>query len=99
MILVTGTLQIDPGQRDAFVEAARTLMATTREEAGCEHYAFTADLDDEATFHIAEQWASEPEMDAHSSAPHFAAFLGAIGGMVKGSSITKWSGATAEKLF
>jgi quinol monooxygenase YgiN len=99
VILVTGTLDVDPDQRDAFIEAAQTLMTATRAEAGCEHYAFTADLDDPGRFHVTERWTGDDVMNTHMAAPHMAEFMGAVGGLVKGVSLTKWEGATGSKLM
>lgn len=99
VILVTGTIDIDPDQRAAFVEAAQACMTPTRAEDGCEHYAFTADLDDPGRFHVAERWASDDAMNAHMQSPHLAAFMGALGGIVRGASLTRWDGATPSKLM
>lgn len=99
MILVTGTIDVDPDQRDTFVKAAQEVMTATRAEAGCEQYVFSADLDDAGRFHVVERWAGEDEMTAHMGSDHLAAFMGAIGGIVKGASLTKWAGATGEKLM
>lgn len=99
MILVTGAIDVDPAQRDAFIDAARTLMAATRAEEGCVSYSFAADLDDPGHFVLAEQWDAQSCMDAHMQQPHMAAFLGTVGGMVKASTITKWEGGTPTKLM
>lgn len=99
MILVTGTIDVDPEQRDAFIEAARKLMAATRAETGCELYSFAADLDEPGRFHISERWADEDAMNAHMGQAHLAEFMGAIGPMARGSSLTKWDGATGSKLM
>jgi quinol monooxygenase YgiN len=99
VILVTGTIDVDPAQRDAFIEAATKLMGPTRAEAGCERYAFTADVEDPGRFHVVEQWASEDEMNAHMQAPHLAEFMATIGAFVRGAGLTKWEGATGSKLM
>lgn len=99
MILVTGTLDIDPDARKEFIAATQELMTATRAEAGCAHYAFSADLDDDGRFYVAERWESEEAMGAHMAQPHFAAFLGTVGGMIRGTDVVKWTGATPEKLF
>lgn len=99
MILVTGSIDVDPDQRDAFIEAARKVMAASCSEDGCEQYVFSADLDDSGRFHISERWAGEDAMAAHMGQAHLAAFLGSIGAMVRGSSLTKWTGATGERLM
>ena len=99
MILVTGIIDVDPDQREAFIAAAQAAMEPTRAEDGCEHYAFSADLDDPGRFHVSERWASEEAMTAHMASPHLAAFMGAMGGLVRGASLTKWEGATGSKLM
>jgi quinol monooxygenase YgiN len=99
-ILVTGTLDIDPAKRDAFIAAATTVMEGSQAEAGCEHYAFSADLHDPGRFHISEQWADKAAMDAHGASPHFLTFMGSMGDFgVKGASLTKWEGATGGPLM
>ena len=99
MILLNGHIDVDPDQRDAFIEAARTLQTKTREEAGCEAYAFTAALDDPGRFYVSERWADDDAMATHASSPHMAEFFGAVGGVVRGADIMKYTGATAEKFM
>jgi quinol monooxygenase YgiN len=99
-ILVTGTIDLDPAHRDAFVEAANAVMAATHVEDGCEHYVFSADLNDPGRIYVAEQWASQETMDAHGASAHLAEFMGAMGGFgVRSATLTKWDGATPTKLF
>jgi quinol monooxygenase YgiN len=99
VILVNGYMDIDPDQRDAFIAAVQKLQAPTRAEDGCESYAISADVDDPARFHISEQWASEEAVAGHMAAPHMAEFFGAVGGMVRGASVVKWTGGVPEKLM
>jgi quinol monooxygenase YgiN len=99
VILLSGHLDVDPDQRDTFITACQSLMTATRAEPGCGHYAFSADLDDPGRFHVAEQWADEDAIASHSGSPHMAEFLGAIGPLVRGADITKWTGATGEKFM
>jgi quinol monooxygenase YgiN len=99
-ILVTGTMDIDPAKRDEFIAAATAVMEGSQAEAGCEHYCFSADLHDQGRFHVSEQWADKGAMDQHGGAPHFVAFMGAMGGFgVRGATVTKWEGATGSPLF
>jgi quinol monooxygenase YgiN len=99
-ILVTGTIDIDPANRDAFIAACQELMAATHQEAGCEHYSFSADLADGGRFHISERWSTKEEMDAHAASGHLASFMGQLGGLgVRGASLTKWDGATGSPLM
>src|SRR5688572_30557867 len=94
-VLVTAVIDLDPANRDAAIEAFKTVMEPTLQEEGCEHYSFTADLNDPGRFHVSERWASADAMNAHMASPHLAALMGAMGGLgVTGASLTTWSGAT-----
>ena len=99
MILLSGTIDVDHDQREAFIEPARTLQSKTREEAGCEGYAFTAALDDPGRFYVSERWSDEDAVASHAAAPHMADFFAAVGGLVRGADITKYTGATGEKFM
>ena len=99
MILVTGYIDVDPGQRDSFIAAVKAVQAKTREEPGNQHYVFSADLEDDGRFFVNEHWADEDAIASHMASPHMAEFLGALGGLVRGAELIKYSGATAEKLM
>jgi quinol monooxygenase YgiN len=99
-ILVTGVIDLDPAQRDAAIAAMTECMTATRAEDGNEAYVFSADVNDPGRFWVSEQWASEEAMTSHMGSAHLAAFMGAIGGFgVTAASLTKWTGASAEKLM
>ena len=99
-IIDTGVIDLDPAKRDAAIEAFTEVMTATRAEDGCESYVFSADVTDPGRFYVAEHWASEEAMTGHMASAHLAAFMGKMGGFgVTAASLTKWSGATAEKLM
>jgi quinol monooxygenase YgiN len=99
-ILVTGTIDLDPANRDQAIATFTECMVATRAEDGCEHYSFAADVEDPGRFHVSEQWASQEAMDTHMQTPHLAALMTAMGTLgVTGASLTKWDGATASKLM
>lgn len=98
-ILITGHLDVDPAKRDDFIALTLPLMQATREEAGCEHYTFSGDVEEPTRFYIAERWADQATMDAHSASAHLATFMGSLGGIVTGGSLTKWDGATSSKIM
>lgn len=99
-IVVTGYIDVEPANRDAAVEAIKTLMAASQAEEGCEDYAFSADLNEPARFRITEQWRDQEAMDEHNKTPHLAAFMGALRDLkVTGTSLTMWTGAEKTKLF
>jgi quinol monooxygenase YgiN len=99
-IIVTGTIDLDPAQHDAAVDAFRQAMAATREEPGCEGYTFSADLEDPGRFHVSEQWADGAAIDTHMTSPNLAALVGVMGSLgVTSAKLTKWEGATGSKLM
>jgi quinol monooxygenase YgiN len=99
-IIVTGTIDFDPAKRDEAIAAVTACMEATRQEEGCEHYAFSGDFADPGRMYVSEQWASQEAMDTHMATPHLAALMGAMGSLgVTGASLTKWEGATASKLM
>jgi quinol monooxygenase YgiN len=99
-ILVTGTIDFDPANRDAAIAAVTTCMEATQAEDGCERYVFSGDLADQGRLYVSEQWASQEAMDTHMATPHLAALMGAMGTLgVSSASLTKWDGATPSKLM
>jgi quinol monooxygenase YgiN len=74
MLVIAGTLSLDPGKRDQAIAAARELMQETRKEPGCISYTFSADLEDAGCFRIFEEWKSQQDLEAHFKAPHMARF-------------------------
>lgn len=98
-VLVTGVIDVDPARRDDFIALAQRCMAPTRDEPGCERYVFSADIDDPGRFHVSEQWASPEAVDEHMKSPHLAEFMGSLGGIVTGASLTRWDGASGSKLM
>ena len=74
MLVIAGRFRLDPAKRAQAVAAARDLMRETRREPGCVSYTFTSDLEDEAVFHIFEEWESPEALAAHFATPHMARF-------------------------
>lgn len=79
MLVIAGTISIDPAGRDEAVAAASEMMAATQKEAGCISYTFSTDLSDPGGFHVFEEWESQEALDAHFKAPHMAEFQAKVG--------------------
>lgn len=90
MLAIGGTFEIDPTRRDDFVVAALTVMAATRAEQGCEHYAFSADLEDLSRIHLFERWASQEALSEHLQSAHIAEFRASVAGIFVSSSVRKY---------
>lgn len=79
MILVTGTLVIDPANLDRATALVGPLMEATRAEPGNLGYSFSSTLGDPGRLVISEAWEDQAAIDAHMAAPHFVEFMGAAG--------------------
>ena len=69
MVIVAGTFEVDPEQRDAFLAGRIERMHTSRAERGCLEYTFSADPIDPGRVLLFERWASQEDLDAHLAVP------------------------------
>ena len=75
MIIIAGTLNVHPDDRDALLEAFGPIQAATRaEEAGCLGYSFSAD-----GVLIFERWADAAALEAHFVHPNFGTARAVLG--------------------
>ncbi len=65
MVIVIGTFQVDPADRDAFITNRSPVMSHSRQESGCITYAFTADPIESDVVILTERWTDRPSLDAH----------------------------------
>jgi quinol monooxygenase YgiN len=69
VIIVNGTFEVDPDERDAFLAERGERMRTSRAEAGCLEYTFAADPLQPERVVLFERWASQADLDAHLAGP------------------------------
>jgi len=65
MVIVEGTIDVDPSGRDEFLAGRRDAVLATRSEPGCIEYAFSADLIDPGRIRIFERWETPEDLDTH----------------------------------
>lgn len=100
MILVTGTLPLQPSQKEPALDAVREVRRHTRDEPGNRAYEFSFDIDDDHRLRVHEEWESEEALQQHMASPHFATFLERIGDKLAGApDVVRWDGATSRPLF
>ena len=100
MILVTGSLPLQPAQKEAALDAVRTIRQHTLSEPGCHAYRFSIDIDEPGTLRVHEEWEDDEALAAHLQMPYFADFLERIGDKLAGPpAVTRWDGATPSPLF
>jgi len=67
-VLVTGTFDLAPEDRDAFLRGREEAMRRSRAEDGCIAYVFAADPLEAGRVILFEEWASEEALAAHAAA-------------------------------
>jgi quinol monooxygenase YgiN len=99
MLVIAGTISLDPEDRDAFLENAKAASAGTRTEEGNHEYVFSADGTDPGLVHLFELWDSEDRLPAHRDSEHMGAFGAANKGLrFTGRDIMKYYVSDSEPL-
>jgi quinol monooxygenase YgiN len=65
MIIVLGTIEVEPGDRSRFLDEKSSQVTATRAEAGCLDYTFAADSGDPGRVRLVEKWESMADLEAH----------------------------------
>jgi quinol monooxygenase YgiN len=68
MLIVGGSFEVEPDQREQFLASRHDMIRTSRTEPGCLEYAFSADPIDPSRVLLFERWVSQEDLDAHLSA-------------------------------
>jgi quinol monooxygenase YgiN len=93
MVHVIATIQIVPGQREAFLSEFRRVVPLVRAEAGCLEYGPTVDLATDISAQsaprqdvvtIVEKWDSLDSLKAHLAAPYMADYRSRVKDLVAG---------------
>lgn len=91
MVIVAGTITVDPSKRTQLETAFDRMRAATLKEAGCIEYQAYADRKDPSTVLVFEKWQSEDALRAHFATPHMAEFGAALAQAgVTGSEVKKY---------
>jgi len=72
MIIVSGTISIDPSSRDEMLEAVAPMVESTLAEPGCHDYVFSADPTNPSQVRLYELWESEAALSSHFDTEHMA---------------------------
>jgi quinol monooxygenase YgiN len=96
MIHVIATIEVRPGQREAFLAEFRQVLPAVLAEAGCLAYGPAIDAETgidrqtrkgQDTVTIIEQWDSVDHLKAHLAAPHMLAYREKIKDIVLGATL------------
>jgi quinol monooxygenase YgiN len=78
MLIIAGTVRIDPARLDEARPAMAKMVAASNAEAGCLGYAYAQDLLDPGLIHISESWTGRAALKAHFESPHMGEWRAAI---------------------
>ena len=79
MIVVNAVVKTTQEEIVALQGPISTMETASREEAGCDDYTFSIELNDPNTLRIIEKWHSVEALKAHMETPHMAACQRAMG--------------------
>lgn len=100
MIVIAGTIQLDPGRLEVARKAAIEMMAETRKEPGNVAYVFSSSFEDPAVVHLFEHWDSQAALDAHLKSPHMAEFQKVMGTLgITEMKLQKYEATSVGPLF
>lgn len=100
MLIVSGTISLDPANHDAALDAAARLVEATLEEEGNITYGFWVDPRERGRFRVYEEWADSEALDAHMATPHMAEFLTAAAGLgITGTDVHRHEVTGSTKLM
>lgn len=75
MIIVTGTIRVDPPDLEAFAADLHVLAEVSRQRAGNIAYAIGRDSADPGRLLVVERWQDQRSLTAHLDAPDTRAFV------------------------
>ena len=100
MILIAGTVDVDPEQREAALEAGRPHVEATRAQQGCLDYVWSADLLVPGRIYVFERWQSQEALEAHFKGPHYLNMRNTIAGFgLRGADVLKYRPALTEPVY
>ncbi len=100
MIIVSGTLRLDPADLEPAMALGATMAAASLAEEGCNAYGFWQHPEDPTLVRIFEEWESQEAVDLHFATPHMAEFMAGLGQLkVSDMDLHKYDGAAKGPLF
>jgi quinol monooxygenase YgiN len=81
MLMVIGTIRVEPDAVSRMRPVMEELAAATRQEDGCIEYGCAEDLLDPGLIHVKEIWRDAAALDRHRQTPHTARAREAMGGL------------------
>lgn len=68
MVIVGGTFEVEPSERERFIAGRVDMIRTSRGEDGCLEYTFAPDPIEPGRVILFERWTTQEALDAHITA-------------------------------
>jgi quinol monooxygenase YgiN len=78
MILVTIKIDVRSAKQKELAQTLSALAGRVRKEAGCVSSAFYRGVENENALCVLEEWATQPDLDAHLRSDNFRVLRGAV---------------------
>lgn len=100
MLLIEGWLELASGEFAKVNDQALRMVAATRAEDGCIHYAFAQDIGNPDLIRISERWRDAEALAAHGASAHMQAFNQAMGSVQRlGADLWLYNAEEVRKLM
>ncbi|EIM8287782.1 antibiotic biosynthesis monooxygenase [Listeria monocytogenes] len=74
MLHIEAQITVKKEQTEAFLQAAKEVIATSRAEAGNHGYELVQSTENETVFYMLEKWADMAAIQQHNDSEHFKKF-------------------------
>ena len=81
MLLIVGTIRLEPGSVAQALPAMKRMVECSRSEDGCGEYSYAEDVLDAGLIHVKEVWRDQKSLDSHFLSAHLAEWRAAWGGL------------------
>ena len=99
MLIVAGTINVDPADVDQLRVAAAEMMAATHKEPGNVEYVFSVSVADPGNVQIFEVWESGEDLEKHFTLPHMDTFQSMLKNItITGRSLHRYEVASFEPM-
>ena len=100
MIIIAGTVDLDPEKREAALTSGCQHMEATRAQKGCMHYVWSADPLVAGRVYVYECWQSQEDLAAHLGGPHYRAMLQNMAAHeIRGMDVDKFKISLSEPVY
>ncbi|WGM38472.1 putative quinol monooxygenase [Caulobacter sp. NIBR1757] len=83
MVIVMGTVRVDPDAVQRLRPAMEAMTAASRAEDGCLTYAYALDMLEPGLVRVSELWTDRASLEAHFKTAHMATWRAALTGQVR----------------